>query len=379
MNEHDVFQKAFSNLQASDDTLRRVMDRAHGGKCSKITPKRVAVLVAVVVVLFSMALVVHGSIFLGLADRVAVLTPAKDPDQVIDDAFGNHIDPQNPEMYDYYGNPIETPNTERVDADLTKTRQWIGDYISDVDAVASLGESKFTLKSFLIDETGAGVLIWSVENPNGLHYIANGYGPMCFEDTNPFCEVLIKHFGVDGQQKTSVCSFNALISEKEDGSALEIVTYFGTFDRYEIGDHFVWSVEARSYTESAAIQITPVNHIPVKTMTAADGTQLTIANHNLAVDVNCNDDFQTIKTVIHFKDGTQYCLEDVGKDIYNISGGFWRSYEAYASDDLVLLFNRLIDTNAVASVEMTAEVYRTELVGEEPKTVVERKAYVFYP
>ena len=114
-------------------------------------------------------------------------------------------------------------------------------------------------------------------------------------------------------------------------------------------------------------------------MTTADGMKLTVSNHGIAFDVNNNDIFYSNKTVIRFKDGSEYCLYDGDKQIYNLSGGLWRSYEDYDNDDLVYLFNRLIDTDEIASVEMSAEIDEQIRVGDEYETVTHHHAYVFYP
>lgn len=374
MNEHDTIQKAFSDLHASDQTFRNVMRRVHCGKGAKVMPKRFVVMAAVLAALFSMALVVHGSKFVLQADLSAFLTPAKDPGQVIDDAFGDNISTQKPEMFDAYGNPIELPDMERPAIDQEEIKALYGDYISDVDAVVTVGESTFTLNSFLIDETGVGALTWTVENPNGITYLDSGYGFVCFNwSEDPFCEPTIHQYGADGQKKSFTSHHTALISKNEDGTMLDLVTYFGTFVHYEIGDHFVWRVSRTANTEIKTVQITPVKHIPAKTMTEADGMVLTVGSQGLVLDVNTNDIFVTDKVVLYFKDGTQYCLEDQDKMILNSSGGLWRDSEAYDDDELVIMYNRLIDVSEVSSVEVTAH-WAIRKTGDEAQ-----KTYIFYP
>ena len=380
MNEHDTIQKAFSDLHASDQTFRNVMRRVHCGKGAKVIPKRFVVMAAVLAALFSMALVVHGSKFVLQADLSAFLTPAKDPGQVIDDAFGDNISTQKPEMFDAYGNPIELPDMERPALDLTEAEKLFGSYISDVDAVVSVGESTFTLNNFLIDETGVGAVTWTVENPNGITYLDSGYGFVCFDwSKDPFCEPWIEHVGADGQKKISTHHSTALVSKNEDNTVLDLVTYFGTFDHYEIGDHFVWNVSRTADTGRQTVQITPVSHIPAMQMNTTDGMKLTVGSQGLVMDVNTNDIFDTEKIVLHFKDGTQYCLEDWDQMILNSTGGLWRPSEAYDADELVILYNRLIDVDEVSSVEVTAAWVLRESEDENQEPISYQKTYVFYP
>lgn len=378
MNEHDVFKKAFSPLHASDDTLQKVLNKTHSGK--KFIPRRIAILVAAVVAVFSLALMAQGTIFVLSGERVAVLTPAKNPEQVLEDAFGKKPSTDKVPMYDAHGNLIDVTKIERCPLDVAVAKKLYGDYISDMDAVVSLGSSTFTLKNFIMDETGVGAIIWTVEDPNGIHYNYGGYRFMCFKDTSPFCEPRIRHYGSNGQEKSSGCHFTALISRNEDDTKLELVSYFGTFDLYEIGDYFVWTVDDRStsWEDSNSVQINPTMHIPGKTLTAADGTQLTLGSQGLVIDVNTDDQFDTDKIILHFKDGTQYCLEDNVNMIYNSSGSLWRGKE-YRSDDLVVLYNRLVDIDQVSSVEVFASIHYDELVDGEYKAMTSPKNYVFYP
>ena len=377
MNDKELFQKSFSNLHASDDTLQEVMNRAYNGRGTTGISKRFATLVAVLVMIFSMALVAHATGL--LADLVAILTPAKDPAQVMDNAFGDNISTEKPKMEDAFGNPIEAPNMERPAVDLTEIEKQIGAYISDVDGVLTIGNNTFTLEQFMVDETGSGALTWTVENPNGINYGDVGYGMVYFAPKAPFDEPAMYHYGADGTKKKSTDFSTALISKSEDGTKLKLVSYFGTFDHYEIGDSFVWMVSQNHREETQKIQITPAEHIPTKTLTTADGLTLWIANHSIAFDINSDSEFLTDKIVVNFKDGSQYCIADDDAKIYNLSEAFWRQSDEYRYDDLVYLFNRLIDTNEVSSVEVAGGWTRFEVVGNYYEPVRTPETIVFYP
>lgn len=373
MNEHELFQKTFSNLHASDNTLQEVMNRIHSGRGARGVSKRFAVLVAILTILFSMALVAHATGL--LADLVAILTPTENPGQVIDDAYGDSISTQKPDMFDCYGNPIEMPDMERPDIDITQAEKFMGDYISNVDSVVSIGNNTFTVKNFLIDETGTGAITWTVENPNGITYGEAGYGIVYFTSIAPFDDPEIYHYGKNGEEKKHIADHTALISKNEESTKLELVTYFGTFVEYEIGDSFVWEVRRNFGKEAQKLQITPTKHIPLKAMFAEDGMQLSIANHELTINFDSNNEFVADKVVINYKDGTQYCLID-GEKIYNIRYGFWRSSTSYTYDDDVYLFNRVINIDQVASVEVEGVLHEVKPNGE---FAPQSKHFVFYP
>ena len=376
MNEHDFFQKTFSNLHASDDTLHKVLKKAYGHKGTTRISKRFAVLVAVLVMVFSTVLAAHATGF--LADLVVFLTPAKDPGYVIEQAYGDSISTQKPEMEDAYGNPIEAPSMERPAVDLTETEKLIGAYISDVDGVVSIGENTFTLKNFLIDETGSGAVTWTVENPNGINYGDVGYGIVSF-NPSPFDEPTLYHYAADGTKKDVLNVTTALISKNGDGTKLELVSYFGTVAKYQIGDTLTWMVSRNRKQETQKIQITPVAHVPAMTMPAEDGVQLTISNQGLTIHVNSDMDFISDRIAICFKDGTQYCVEDDAKKIFNTSGAFWRHSETYRYSEVVYLFNRIIDTREIASVEVDAHRNEYRFNGKGWDHIHQTKQYVFYP
>lgn len=371
MNEHDVFQKAFSGLHASDDTLQKVLNKTRQSK--RITPRRIAILIAAVVATCSLALVVQGTVYVLLGNHVAVLSPAENPGTFIDDAYGNSISTQKPEMFDSQGNPIPLPDMERPVPNPEEAEKWIGKYISDVDGVFTVGDNTFTLKSFMVDENGTGSFTWTAENPNGIPYGDAGYGTVYFSPIAPFDEPMLYHYGADGRQKLSTCTFNNLISKNEDGTTLELVTYFGTFEEYKIGDHFVWEVCNDN------IQITPTVHIPAKTMTTAEGAKLWVTNHGITFDINSHTCVEDERIVIYFKDGTQYCVQDSDGLFYNIPGGLWRQSEEYSFDDLVIPFNRLIDTNAISHVEAEFIAFHDVLIDEKNEVLEDRHHYIFYP
>ena len=83
--------------------------------------------------------------------------------------------------------------------------------------------------------------------------------------------------------------------------------------------------------------------------------------------------------MIKFNDGTQYCVEDDEKKIYNQSEAFWRQSERYRYDDLVYLFNRLIDPNEVSSVEVEAMCTGKVADGDDYKLIYKLWPFVFYP
>ena len=326
MNEHEVMKKAFSELHASDDTLQKVMQKTHAPK--RTAPRRIAILVAAVVAICSLALVVQGTVFVLLGNHLAVLNPAENPGTFIEDVYDVTLTPV-PEVLDNQGNPIPMPDMEQPNINISEAEKWIGQYMNDVSGVASVGDNTFTMKNFMVDENGTGVFIWTVENPNGVSYLGEGCYRITFAPIAPFGNPLLYHYDANGQQKLDAITYDRLVSQSEDGTKLEVTTFFSTVEEYEVGDHFVWEVNCNHFDTKDTIQITPNTHIPIKTLTAPEGMRLKITNHSIALEMNSHTCTTDPNIIVYFKDGSQYCVRDRDIMIDNSIGGLWRQSEEY--------------------------------------------------
>jgi len=370
MNESEYFRQAFSVLHASDHTLQNVLVRIQTNRSIKGISRKFAILVAILIMLFSMTLIAHATGL--LADIAATLTPAKDPGQVLSDAFGDSISTLKPDIRDAYGDPVPMPQMTRPQ-DQT---DLAGDYISDLEGTVTLGENTFALQSFLIDETGSGMVTWTVDNPSGIPFGDAGYGAVYFAPMAPFYEPRLYHYTADGE-KHSASLYNMLISQNASGTELKLVSYFGTYEEYQTGDSFVLVFSSRQGAQS--IQITPTKPIPAKTMATDAGMVLNIANQSMTVAFRRTDEFVPEKVVIQFRDGSSYCLDDAAGQIHNTSGAFWRTADQFQYGELVYLFNRIIDTDAVASVTLEGHWLECIPTGDDYENIRHHETYTFLP
>lgn len=377
MNEQEVMKKAFSQLHASDDTLQKVLNQAHNGKCRKFAPRRFAILVAAVIAVCSLALVVQGTVFVLLGNHVAVLSPAENPGTFIDDVYDVTLTPA-PEMLDNHGNPIPMPDMEQPNVNVAEAEKWLSQNINDISGVASVGDNTFTMKNFMVDENGTGVFTWTVENPNGIPYLGEGCYKITFSPIAPFGNPLLYHYDANGQEKISTVTFDRLVSQSADGTKLEVATFFSTVEEYEVGDHFVWEVYCNNNVKDT-IQITPNAHIPIKTLTAPEGMWLKITNHSIAIDMNSHTCTTDPNIIVYFKDGSQYCVRDRDIMIDNSIGGLWRKSEEYFFDEIVDFFHQLIDINEISHVRVEFTSFEDVIVGEKTEVLSHTHNYNFYP
>lgn len=376
MNEHEVMKKAFSELHASDDTLQKVMQKTHAPK--RTAPRRIAILVAAVVAICSLALVVQGTVFVLLGNHLAVLNPAENPGTFIEDVYDVTLTPV-PEVLDNQGNPIPMPDMEQPTINISEAEKWIGQYMNDVSGVASVGDNTFTMKNFMVDENGTGVFIWTVENPNGVSYLGEGCYRITFAPIAPFGNPLLYHYDANGQQKLDAITYDRLVSQSEDGTKLEVTTFFSTVEEYEVGDHFVWEVNCNHFDTKDTIQITPNTHIPIKTLTAPEGMRLKITNHSIALEMNSHTCTTDPNIIVYFKDGSQYCVRDRDIMIDNSIGGLWRQSEEYFFDEIVDFFHQLIDINEISHVEVEFTSFEDVIVDDKTEVISHTHNYNFYP
>ena len=375
MNEHEVMKKAFSELHASDDTLQKVLQKTHTPK--RIAPRRIAILVAAVVAICSLALVVQGTVFVLLGNHLAILNPAENPGTFIEDVYDVTLTPA-PEMLDNHGNPIPMPDMEQPNVNVTKAEKWIGQYINDISGIASVGDNTFTMKNFMVDENGTGVFTWTVENPNGVSYLGEGCYRITFAPIAPFGNPLLYHYDANGQKKLDAITYDRLVSQSEDGTKLEVATFFSTVEEYEVGDHFVWEGHCNNNVKDT-IQITPNTHIPIKTLTAPEGMRLKITNHSIALEMNSHTCTTDPNIIVYFKDGSQYCVRDRDIMIDNSIGGSWRQSEEYFFDEIVDFFHQLIDINEISHVEVEFTSFEDVIVDEKTEVISHTHNYNFYP
>ena len=79
-------------------------------------------------------------------------------------------------MDDGKGSLVPVPDMERIPGDIQTTQRLVGKYLSKLDAEMTVEGNTIRLGTLLIDESGSGMLTYSVENPNGVKYTDAGYG-----------------------------------------------------------------------------------------------------------------------------------------------------------------------------------------------------------
>ena len=238
MIDRKLFQKTFSTLHASPDTLSEVYRTVHEEekprKRRHIIPK--GLLIAAVL---AMCITVAGAVGIGIADLIkAKVTPAASITVADLHAFSaESMDSETPIVLDYYGNVMYLPQMERVSTDAKTMWRLVGSYLSTVDAVMEVDGYTIELNTFLIDENGTGFLTYTLSNPDGVTYDDYGYGEV-YTPLSPWLYIgdPTSHHLMDAK--------TYLDTAASTDTELHLVLYFSDFGYWHKGDDLIFAVDS---------------------------------------------------------------------------------------------------------------------------------------
>ena len=160
MTEHELFQKTFSTLHASPDTLMEVQKTMENSKKTHRTLRR-GVVIAIAAALTLTVAAATGVVTLIKAN----VSHADKVDDTTYHAFTDDMDASTPTVEGNSGELITLPDMERIPGDRDTVQRLVGDYLSKLDAELTVGSTTITLKTFLVDESGCGILTYTVDDP----------------------------------------------------------------------------------------------------------------------------------------------------------------------------------------------------------------------
>ena len=166
------------------------------------------------------------------------------------------------------GELITLPDMERIPGDRDTVQRLVGDYLSKLDAELTVGSTTLTLETFLVDESGCGILTYTVDDPEGVSYEDAGNGEVYSLPLEP--RMYLR--SPDYQQGGSINVKLHVDKTTSTAPHLDVVAYFAAGETYQKGDNFYFTVydgggEGR---EPYAVAIQPRTYAPVRPLTAAE-------------------------------------------------------------------------------------------------------------
>ena len=233
MTEHELFQKTFSTLHASPDTLMEVQKTMENSKKTHRTLRR-GVVIAIAAALTLTVAAATGVVTLIKAN----VSPADKVDDTTYHAFTDDMDASTPTVEGNSGELITLPDMERIPGDRDTVQRLVGDYLSKLDAQLTVGSTTITLETFLVDESGCGILTYTVDDPEGVSYEDAGYGEVYSLPLQP--RMYLR--SPDYQQGGSINVKLHVDKTTSTATHLDVVAYFAAGETYQKGDNFYFTV-----------------------------------------------------------------------------------------------------------------------------------------
>ena len=293
-------------------------------------------------------------------------------------AFSDGISTQQADIRDANGNTIQLAKMERVPTDPETAQRLVGGYLMALDNAAMTvkddyyGTYTITLETMLIDEKGAGMITYSVENPKGVYSSTEGfsYGEgvhTCMpsvEVHEPSEEAALR----SEEARKSVSTKIYLDKENTTDTHVQAIMYFAICGGYRKGDP-VYVTQGSVYSgQVQAICITPTSYVPAKTFTEKGGTHVSVSPLGIQVDTGDLSGDETRNITIRYKDDSEFVVWSGGINNCTVAFGGY-GYEGTDGgnyrDASYYNFNRLVDVDQIASVEVVHHYYEMAEQGAE--------------
>lgn len=366
MTERELFEKTFSALHASPDTLSEVKRTMQNEKKTRRILGRGAVIAIAAALTLTVA--VGAGVVLIRAD----VSPAEKVDDTTHHAFTDDINSPTPVVIGNSGEVITVADMERIPGDPATTERLVGQYLSKLDAEMTVEGNTYKMGTFLVDDTGTGILTFSVENPNGFEYGDMGYGETWIESV--IANVYYGRSEPTRGDRDGAMSADTKLYVDESASTdtcLQVIAYFisGKGFSYAKDSTFYFSVSDGAY-QYHSIAIQTKTRVPVKTFTADNGEIVLLSPLGMtAVDTIGHEvEWLIRENIIQFKDGSTFVVKSREQNLRNwvVSYGTGNPESGYnmameielgatdigAEEYNSYQFNRLVDVDEVSSITL---------------------------
>lgn len=254
------------------------------------------------------------------------------------------------------------PGIEWAVADTETAKTLLGNYVVDIGETVTVGNFTVHLDSFVMDEHGAGVLAWSVKNPDGIpNYTEDERLTLTFESEEGLCEP--SFVTTTGDQLISRHIRNQTLSSDTE---LYLTTYLGHFPSiFEEDEHI------RIFFKELVLldgQIVPANSTSIElpsfeavpAMSFTDGehtvrlTPLSLCMKDSYIPGAEDNWWDTDKSIL-YTNGGKYTLVREDSWTNSLAGSYCQhNSEGQGASGTVKIFNRLVDPANVAEIRIEA-------------------------
>ena len=366
MTQHELFEKTFSALHASPDTISEVKRTMQNEKKTRRILGRGAVIA------IAAALTLTVAVAAGVVLIRADVSPAEKVDDTTHHAFTDDINSPTPVVIGNSGEVITVADMERIPGDPATTERLVGKYLSKLDAEMTVEGNTYKMGTFLVDDTGTGILTFSVENPNGFEYDDMGYGETWIESVR--ANVYYGRSEPTRGDRDGAMSADTKLYVDESSSTdtcLQVIAYFisGKGFSYAKDSAFYFSVSDGAY-QYHSIAIQTQTRVPVKTFTADNGEIVLLSPLGMTAVDSIGHEIEWLiwENILQFKDGSEFAAESRERNLRNwvvgfITGDPMGGYNMAMEIELGATdigteeyysyqFNRLVDVDEVSSITL---------------------------
>ena len=357
-------------------TMKKIKEQNEGRRVKK-PARRVTRMVLVAAIVAALCAVTVVAVSRNAAGKVTPADTAKagEMDDKTTAAFDDGISTQQADIRDANGNTIQLAKMERVPTDPETAQRLVGGYLMALDNAAMTveddyyGDYTITLETMLIDEKGAGMITYSVENPKGVSYRTEGLSYGEVEHTHmPRVEVYEPSGEAELRSiEAHVGTITKIYLDKENttDTHVQAIMYFAICGSYQKGDPLYVTVGSGYDGSAQAIRVTPTSYVPAKTFTEKGGTHVKVSPLGIRIETGDIPENMANSTVIQYKDGSEFVVRrnDVNNCTVAFGGvGYEKADGQHYYDYTCYNFNRLVDVEQIASVSV---VHRHPEAGQE--------------
>lgn len=389
------FRRAFSAMDASDETVERIMamvekidseqlaqcsggDTVSAGAASRPEgcggrahqagvgrPRRRFTVRAAVATAAVTALVASGAYAAVSSDFFQLAFGSKGQQDV-----EAHTVVEEDRISPVTGEPVSwvAPSRTWTDVDEQTAQRLLDGCVFDVNRTCELHGYTLTVGQCVMDDNGNGVATVTIENPDGIDASDAGYGEVYLSNDAPVA------FGINSVD-SAVSFWDARVimdANQSTDTKLVGVAYFGPFTgQFDGGLEWVLIDCESGGTSSVAAQdsggasvYVPQATLPIREFQAEDGSTVEVSPIALTQFL-ADSDNSVNEAVIRYTDGSEYTVyrwggdDPVSNDLVSYEYG-----DDADRDGSAHLFNRLVDVDAIDSITLRGHTYVESADGE---------------
>ena len=333
MFDEKMIKETYSALHASEDTLSEVLKVKNQRK--RLHPYRVVLIAAVIALALGVTAVAQSAFM-----------KKDDPENMLAAVYSETETPaqQGRVEFDQNGQMIVCPGWDRAAFDPELADKYVTPYVGACGESMSWQDYTITVEGYLFDSvTRSGILYYRIENPNGVggYYLQENGEFSWAEESEIACGVVeAGRAYIDRERSTaSVVHLSAFYVLTEEENQVEITLWDEKKQQGSLvvdlfdGGGMAWAAD-----KDGIVTVSPI------------GAVIDLDYFGEEYIANAPQ-----QLTLHYLDGSSYTVYDEDALLYN------RMYALQSNSTLTVSFDRIVDVEALSTVEIDGMVFGVAL------------------